>query len=760
PYSDTGNAVSICAPSNGGSLAIFTTDRRGSAGYNTGSLSAGDAAGDYTNSFGGTSSSTPLVAGIAALMLSENANLTPAQIREILEKTADRIDEASGNYTTSPRWGAPYKHSPMYGHGRVNAHSAVNWVRNNGPTGPAVPATGGPTITGPGTYSRSSTKPPCFTVDASPHTHYAVEVCTDWQLLGPQDSRPARTPTNFFASWRTGTDRPAFATGSQFVLPDDAWERLRWADRLYFRVCSSSSSERWEGTRFSIRASEARQAPSITVTGVLPTTGAGTSIRGPVSYDAGTATPPTFDVDPSPNSHYAVEVCTEARLLGPQEGRPERTSSNFYASWRSGTGQPNLTNNSIFRLPAEAWGNLKSARQLYYRVITSASGSEWQQHRYSTATGDWASAPFVALTGNRSVRDEIFQPSDSAPTQLAYPSGEVFDVVAADDVPEPFAAPEGHVVPLIDIRGRRRDYLSASFMVRDFCAPSAEFVRISPSLVDGLQRLRDAIGGIRIMAGHIRSTEVTRANGAAKYLVSGLGAVIQTGRRSPLKLARAALENVRLNKIVLGLYADRLLVALQSAAGVTAYAAPGAELTTAEFRAWVDEQITAIRAGRSVTVERPSIDGPSEHVASAPPPQFMVDLLDHQWFGVEIATRPELLNARDYQDERRTSPNFYASYRRGLSHAEGSTVFAVPVAVWERLRTSPTLYYRVLTSSTEESWQNTRTSLPDDQADNAPFITVISRTEKASRIAPTAHAGEVIVDPAVAASRDEELWRR
>jgi subtilisin family serine protease len=80
----------------------YTTDRQGSDGYD---------AGDYTSTFGGTSSSTPKVAGIAALMLSVNPNLTPAQIKSILRETADDIDEPSEDDKT--------------GTGRVNAYQAV-----------------------------------------------------------------------------------------------------------------------------------------------------------------------------------------------------------------------------------------------------------------------------------------------------------------------------------------------------------------------------------------------------------------------------------------------------------------------------------------------------------------------------------------------------------------------------------------------------------------------------------------------------------
>ncbi|VAW30260.1 Calcium-dependent protease precursor [hydrothermal vent metagenome] len=144
-YSDFGPEVNICAPSDGTSaqpaiwrgfppdsstLAIFTTDRMGAAGYNPPS-SGTDPAGaalNYTGTFGGTSSACPLAAGLAALVLSIAPDLTEQQVRYILEATADKVDEANadpvGRYQASG-------HSQWYGYGRVNALNAVRGARSS-----------------------------------------------------------------------------------------------------------------------------------------------------------------------------------------------------------------------------------------------------------------------------------------------------------------------------------------------------------------------------------------------------------------------------------------------------------------------------------------------------------------------------------------------------------------------------------------------------------------------------------------------------
>lgn len=131
-YSDYGDAVWCCFPSNDFQMSkmnhprpltpgIWTTDRQGSRGYNAGgfdSLLVGDSGGDYTARFGGTSSACPGVAGVVALMLEKNPDLTWSEVREILRDSCDRIDEELGNYDVNG-------HSPFYGYGRVNARKAV-----------------------------------------------------------------------------------------------------------------------------------------------------------------------------------------------------------------------------------------------------------------------------------------------------------------------------------------------------------------------------------------------------------------------------------------------------------------------------------------------------------------------------------------------------------------------------------------------------------------------------------------------------------
>lgn len=106
-----GNDIDVVAPC----LEIPTTDRLAAAGY---------AVGDYFDRFNGTSSATPHVAGLAALIFSMRPNLTNVDVRSIIESTCDKISPATYVYTnvaqkTSGTWNAEV------GYGRINVERAL-----------------------------------------------------------------------------------------------------------------------------------------------------------------------------------------------------------------------------------------------------------------------------------------------------------------------------------------------------------------------------------------------------------------------------------------------------------------------------------------------------------------------------------------------------------------------------------------------------------------------------------------------------------
>lgn len=115
-YSNVGKRIAFVAPSDGGVRGIYTTDVSTlHRGFNLGSADAGGTDGLHTNDFGGTSSATPLAAGVAALILSVRPDLTASEVRAVMEQTCDKI---GGGYDAKG-------HSPEFGYGRINAGAAV-----------------------------------------------------------------------------------------------------------------------------------------------------------------------------------------------------------------------------------------------------------------------------------------------------------------------------------------------------------------------------------------------------------------------------------------------------------------------------------------------------------------------------------------------------------------------------------------------------------------------------------------------------------
>ncbi len=144
-YSDFGAAVWCAFPSSDFGHApfghpdaltsgVWTTDRVGTAGYNSGHLASGDGAGNYTNDFGGTSSSAPGAAGVAALVLAANPALKWNEVRDIFRRASERIDPQDGAYDVGG-------HSDMYGYGRINARTAVELAHPQPTSGTTVTGT-------------------------------------------------------------------------------------------------------------------------------------------------------------------------------------------------------------------------------------------------------------------------------------------------------------------------------------------------------------------------------------------------------------------------------------------------------------------------------------------------------------------------------------------------------------------------------------------------------------------------------------------
>lgn len=81
---------------------------------------------DYNKNFSGTSASSAMVTGAAALMLEANQNLGYRDVMEILMRSARTIDPVYGEWTVNPL-GLPFSHK--YGAGMLDAGHAVAMAR-------------------------------------------------------------------------------------------------------------------------------------------------------------------------------------------------------------------------------------------------------------------------------------------------------------------------------------------------------------------------------------------------------------------------------------------------------------------------------------------------------------------------------------------------------------------------------------------------------------------------------------------------------
>ena len=125
-YSNYGSVIAVSGPSRGcfdGESGIATTDYVGREGY---------AGSDFTQGFGGTSAASPVVAGVAALILAANPELTAQQVRLVLQRSAEKIRADQNPW--EQRYGIDLEtefeydehgFSKGFGYGRVNAGQAV-----------------------------------------------------------------------------------------------------------------------------------------------------------------------------------------------------------------------------------------------------------------------------------------------------------------------------------------------------------------------------------------------------------------------------------------------------------------------------------------------------------------------------------------------------------------------------------------------------------------------------------------------------------
>ena len=130
-FSETGCNLLLTAPTGGeGNDQNITTTTLTGLGNIPGSP-------DYANDFNGTSSATPLVSGVIAAVLARNPQLGWRDVKEILIRSARKIDDANGGYQTNGA-GLPFRFSNRYGAGMIDANAAATLAQGWTNLGPQV----------------------------------------------------------------------------------------------------------------------------------------------------------------------------------------------------------------------------------------------------------------------------------------------------------------------------------------------------------------------------------------------------------------------------------------------------------------------------------------------------------------------------------------------------------------------------------------------------------------------------------------------
>lgn len=148
-YSNWGQDITVAAPSDNWhpisaatrkryhSVNLVTTDNE-VHGLGLFDIGLSDSEEGYvTHGMGGTSGTTPIVAGVCGLMLSANPGLTSKRVKEILQETANKEDIdfnlddiLYNNRNHIGQFTGQKKHSLWFGYGKANAEGAVTMSKN------------------------------------------------------------------------------------------------------------------------------------------------------------------------------------------------------------------------------------------------------------------------------------------------------------------------------------------------------------------------------------------------------------------------------------------------------------------------------------------------------------------------------------------------------------------------------------------------------------------------------------------------------
>lgn len=223
--SNYGTELDVVAPG----IYIPTTDLQGNTAedYNPNPFFDPDYGNDnYHKTFWGTSAACPIVAGVAALVLSVNPNLTAREVNDIIESSAQKV----GTYTYNPGRPNGTWNNEM-GYGLVDAHQAVLLAQSN-TTNPAPTCFDGIKNQGEIDIDCGVPCPPCiatceynYTVNGVVSNQFEAES----HIVSPTSGNNASVTSASFNAGKYIILNPGFKAnnGSKFVAFIDGCSTLR-----------------------------------------------------------------------------------------------------------------------------------------------------------------------------------------------------------------------------------------------------------------------------------------------------------------------------------------------------------------------------------------------------------------------------------------------------------------------------------------------------------------------------------------------------
>ncbi len=379
-------------------------------GVNITSLSNGSDTG-YASGWSGTSMATPHVAGLMALMLSKNPQLTPREVDSIIETTA--IDLGPGGKDND------------YGSGRIDCLDAVNATPEAG--APAVP-----TVVSPFNFAKLPVRNPVFKLATTDPQNddviYRIYWATDTLFTSPDSATT-----------------PAYPSGSiaQYTLPVS----LTQGQTYWFRVKARDTTSAGYWTQYTERFSTTIDTTMLSNTcSWFQTKGAqftynqfnGTQIQGDsivlqsVGYVQDTllfenfesGLPANWQVVDGNNDGYMWQVGTTTDI-GSYAPPNYGTAYAYYSDGDAGSGVVNtyeaIISPAIY-IPSSA-ANLSVEYGYGFRVFQTGETYEAQVRFFTGGSwGSWISLATYTSSGNGTETFDLssYLPADSVQFQWYY----------------------------------------------------------------------------------------------------------------------------------------------------------------------------------------------------------------------------------------------------------------------------------------------------------------------------------------------------